>query len=116
MLIFGPLWVILGPFWQFWVIFGPLWAILGNFWAIFGSLFGHSGRELLSPVEHPGSNLFDDSGNLEGFLVHDPGQHGIRVVEIPIEEQKVSVPVKNSDLKLNFGILETKMHFMVIIT
>ena len=29
-------WVILGPFWQFWVIFGLLWAILGNFWAILG--------------------------------------------------------------------------------
>ena len=34
-LIFGPFWVIFGPFRQFWVIFGLIWVILGHFGAIF---------------------------------------------------------------------------------
>ena len=43
-LIFGPFWVIIGLFRQFWVIFWPIWPILGHFWAILGnfrSFLGH---------------------------------------------------------------------------
>ena len=44
-LIFGPFWVIFGPFRQFWFIFGPLRVIFGPF---FGANF--FGQKFISAI------------------------------------------------------------------